>query len=319
MFNKGSPVVVDAINKLAKETKPPKRYTQASIISELEKRNLGTKATRAAIIDNLYNRGYVNNKSLEVTDLGLKTCDILEKYSPSILDEQLTRTYEERLDEIRKKKLTPDQVLEEARIILTELLTDFKKKEKDIGEELKGAERETRDAATTIGKCPNCKEGMLKIRRGKFGQFIGCSSYPDCKTIYNVPANAVVKPSKKIHEESGLPMIELVAGKRTRVVCVDPKYNGDEEKTYKEEGMTCPTCNKGKMTLRKSYYGSFLGCDNYPACRTMMKIVKGVVDPTPIVTTATKKTARKTTKKKAVKKATKKTTKKKTTKKVVKK
>ena len=83
-MDKGDKVSVKSITKLAKETQPPKRYTQASIIKELDKRNLGTKATRAQIIDNLYLRGYVNNKSMEVTVLGLKTCDILGRYSPSI-------------------------------------------------------------------------------------------------------------------------------------------------------------------------------------------------------------------------------------------
>ncbi len=100
----GDIVIVKEINKLDKETKPPKRYTQASIIKELDKRNLGTKATRAQIVDNLYNRGYVDNKSIQVTDLGLKTCDILEKYSPTILDEALTRHFEEEMEKILLKK-----------------------------------------------------------------------------------------------------------------------------------------------------------------------------------------------------------------------
>lgn len=316
-FVVGDPVAVKAIEKLSKETKPPKRYTQASIISELEKRNLGTKATRAQIIDNLYNRGYVNNKSMEVTDLGMKTCDILEKYAPEILDEQLTRRFEEELEQIRKKKLTPNQVLAEAQQVLTSLLEKFKKQELTIGTALKEAQIETRDAAETIGKCPNCEKGTLKIRKGKYGQFIGCDSYPDCKTIFNIPRNAIVKPSKKVHE-SGLPMILIQTGKRTNEVCVDPKYNGtieeqqaDEgEKVYPEEGMACPNCSEGKMVLRKSFYGSFLGCNRYPTCKTMMKIEDGKVNTTPVVQEAKKrqpKQVKTKSTKKTVKKATKKT------------
>ena len=60
----------------------------------------------------------------------------------------------------------------------------------------------------------------------------------------------------------------------------EQQSNGD--KTYPEEGMKCPACGKGKMVLRKSFYGSFLGCDNYPKCKTMMKIVDGKVDTKPI-------------------------------------
>src|SRR3989344_4344317 len=74
-----------------KETQPPKRYTEASIIKELERKSLGTKSTRASIIDNLYQRNYIKDKSIAVTDLGMKTTETLQKYCPDILDENLTR------------------------------------------------------------------------------------------------------------------------------------------------------------------------------------------------------------------------------------
>jgi len=288
-FEENDNVAVDKINKLAKETQPPKRYTQASIIKELDKRNLGTKATRAQIIDSLYNRGYVNNKSMEVTDLGLKTCDILEKYCPSILDEKLTRRFEEELEKIRHKEMTPEQVLEEARDVLTKLLDEFKQKELKIGEELKQAQFDSRNAAETIGQCPKCKKGTLKIRKGKFGYFIGCDSYPDCKTIFSLPKNAKIDPTKKECEKCHYPIIKISqARKRPQEVCINPEcksrlteeeQNADDgEKAYPEEGMLCPACQKGKMVLRKSFYGTFLGCNNYPKCKTMMKITDGKVD-----------------------------------------
>ncbi|MEK6827431.1 MAG: DNA topoisomerase I, partial [Nanoarchaeota archaeon] len=80
-----------------KETQPPKRYSPASIVSELEKRNLGTKATRAAIIETLYDRGYVKEKSIEATPLGISLIATLEKYSPIIIDEELTRNFEKEM------------------------------------------------------------------------------------------------------------------------------------------------------------------------------------------------------------------------------
>jgi DNA topoisomerase-1 len=70
-----------------KETQPPKRYTPASIVTELEKRNLGTKATRANIIETLYDREYVKDKSIKATELGMKLIETLNKYSPVIIDE----------------------------------------------------------------------------------------------------------------------------------------------------------------------------------------------------------------------------------------
>lgn len=296
-FKENDEVAIQKITKISKETQPPKRYTPASVIKELDKRNLGTKATRAQIIESLYSRGYVNNKSMEVTDLGLKTCSILEKYIPSIVDEQLTRNFEEELDKIRHKNMTSDQVLKEARDVLTKILHEFKSKEKDIGEALKQAQYDSREAAETIGQCMECGKGMLKIRKGKFGSFIGCSNYPACKTIISIPRNAKVVPAKERCEVCAHPMIQVTHSNRTRNVCLnsecpsrktDAEKNVEEgEKAYPEEGMACPACKQGKMVLRKSFYGTFLGCNNYPKCKTIMKIVNGKVDTRAITKNAT--------------------------------
>jgi DNA topoisomerase-1 len=102
-----------------KETKPPRRYSAASLVKELEKRGLGTKATRAQIVETLYSRGYAREKSIEVTELGMKMVDTLEKYSPIILDEEMTRKMTEELEEIEVAKKDFENkekiILEEAR------------------------------------------------------------------------------------------------------------------------------------------------------------------------------------------------------------
>lgn len=310
-------VKTNKITQYAKETQPPKRYTPASVIKELEKRNLGTKSTRAAIVENLFNRGYVNEKSIQVTDLGLKTCKTLEKYSPEILDEELTRQFEEEMDLIREKKHTREQVLKTAEDALTKLLTDFKKKEKEIGENLKQANFDSLNAAATIGPCPKCDDGTIMVKKGKFGRFLACDKYPDCKTTYNVPKTGTLKSAEKACEECGSPMISVQQPRKApQIFCINPdcktRNNGEEKeegsdgKKYPEEGMTCPACNTGQMVLRKSFYGEFLGCNNYPKCQTMMKIEKGKVDVehpiTKKATTKKKVTKKKTTKKKTTKK-----------------
>ena len=163
----------------SKETQPPKRYTAASIVKELESRSLGTKSTRSEIIDTLYQRNYIKNESIEATELGMKTIEVLQKYSPDILDEQLTRHFEEEMDQIQEGKIKKEKVLEEAKKVLTKILEDFKKKEKAIGEKLAEANIETQNEANYIGKCPACKEGDLMLRRGKFGIFVACNKYPE--------------------------------------------------------------------------------------------------------------------------------------------
>ncbi len=297
---KGDSVDVEKISLLEKQTKPPKRYTQSSIIAELEKRNLGTKATRAAIIDTLFNRGYVTGDSnIEVTELGLKTEETLDKYCPEILDEELTRQFEDEMESIRKNKTTGEKTLKEAEEVLNKVIEKFKSQKKVIGENLSEANLEAIKIATTVGKCPNCKKGDLAIRKGKYGRFIACNNYPDCKTTFNLPNTGTIKPTGKTCEHCGLP---VVAAKKARSppqeVCINPECpgknsNGDSpepvsEENFPEIGMECPICKEGTMVLRKSFYGQFLGCNRYPKCKTLMKIIDGKVDTNPITQNGSK-------------------------------
>src|SRR3990167_3407695 len=97
-------VKVIELNLLSKETQPPKRYTPASIIKKLEQLGLGTKATRSSIVETLFDRNYVTNEPIEATSLGIKTVEILEKYCSGIVDEKLTRHFEEEMEQIQDKK-----------------------------------------------------------------------------------------------------------------------------------------------------------------------------------------------------------------------
>lgn len=272
---KGQQVIIQQITMLDKQTQPPKRYTPASIIKELERRNLGTKATRAAIVDALYQRGYVFEDSIQATELGIRTCETLEKHCPSILDDALTRHFEEEMEAIRENKKKDEDVLHEAKGILTKILKDFKGKDKEIGKGLLAAMKETRDEINYIGPCRKCKDGDLQIRRGKFGRFIACNKYPECKTTFSLPAAGMVKALKKDCEQCTFPLISIrMAKKRPQITCINPACPTkkiDEEKAKAEE-KPCPKCTGGKLVVRRSIYGSFLGCTNYPKCRNSEKL-----------------------------------------------
>lgn len=281
---KGEEIKVKEINLLSKETQAPKRYTQASVIKELEKRDLGTKSTRAQILENLYQRGYIFEKSIEATELGLKTEQILEKYSPSILDSELTHHFEEEMEKIRKNETKREKVLDEAKKVLTEILTDFKKKEKKIGEELLTANRETVNEQTSLGECPICKVGTINIRSGKFGQFAACNKYPECKTTFNLPKPGIVKPLKKNCEVCTYPMIQFIKKRQKPAeLCINPKCKtrqptAEEQKEIKKienlkVAKKCPKCGKD-LILRTSFYGKFFGCSGFPQCRHTEKLVE---------------------------------------------
>ena len=285
-MKKDDDINVKKIVKHDKETTPPKRYTESSIIKELEKRNLGTKATRAQIIDTLFQRGYIDGKAIEATELGIRTSETLSKYCHTLVNEKLTIHFEEDMEMIRQKKTTKEHVIDEAKKVVTDIVKDFKKNEKEIGKELLAANEETINVMTHVGKCPNCKEGQLTIRKGKFGQFIACDKYPDCKTIFSLPS-ALIKPTKNVCEKCGLPKVMIIKKrKRPQEVCINPKcpskmegYPAEKLKEMEEieSGKLekpCPKCKKGKLVLRKSIYGAFLGCNRYPKCRYTEKFEK---------------------------------------------
>lgn len=273
-------VAVKKIEKLSKETQPPKRYNQSSIIKELEKHNLGTKATRADILDRLFQRGYLEGVQITVTKLGLETIQLLEKYAPTITDEKLTAHFEEEMDKIREGEEKQEKVLQEAKTDLTSLLTAFKKKEKIIGHEILQSLQETWDEQNYIGSCPQCKEGKLMMKRGKFGRFIACDKYPQCTTTFNVPDAGTIRRTDKRCEQCQHPLITIVQQRRKQEVCINQncksKTTVEERKEIRhleqqKVEKPCPQCGKD-LVVRRSVYGTFVGCSGYPKCKHTEKL-----------------------------------------------
>jgi len=218
-------VKVIEIKMHEKQTQPPKRYTPASIIRELEKKNLGTKATRAVIVDTLFERGYVTGEQIQATELGIKTVESLEQFCPKIVDEELTRHFEVEMDEIQEKRKKPQEVLDEAKKVLIEILDEIKKKENQIGEKLRGAYKETARKASLLGKCPICKEGNLRVITSKTSgkRFIACDKYPQCKTTFGIPQTGTIKAVKELCKECGYPQVSIIRkGKRVWKLCLNP-------------------------------------------------------------------------------------------------
>ncbi len=269
---KGDPVKNERIRLSAKETQPPNRFTQASLIRALEKHNLGTKATRAQVIDTLYQRGYVDGKQIRATEFGIKTIETLEAYAPTIVDEQLTRDFEEDMERISEEHRKSEEVIKKAKTVLTGLLDDFQKKEKSIGERLLEANRNAVTKANTLGTCPVCNEGDLVIRKGRYGLFVTCSD-DECKTTFNIPKGLNAKPADKQCESCGYPMISAYRNKRKEEYCINPECPAKQpEEKPENAGKPCPKCGKGTMVVKKGIYGSFLACDQYPKCKNTERI-----------------------------------------------
>ncbi len=285
-FKESDKISVNKIDLLSKETQPPKRYTPASIIKELERRNLGTKSTRSEIIDTLYKRGYVKEKSIEATELGISTIGTLQKYCEKIIDEELTRHFEIEMEKIREGKQNKQKILDDAKEAITKIMADFKKHQKQIGTELSKANRSTQDEMCFLGLCPICKNGNLTIRRGKYGNFSACNKYPECKTVFSLPKNTFVKPANKYCDICNFPKVVVVKKKSALELCLNPNCPSKEGKMYGSDSKVdtnksetseikpepdvnskCPLCKKGTIVLRNSFYGKFYGCNIYPKCR----------------------------------------------------
>jgi len=186
-FSEGEHVPLTLFKIDEKKTQPPKRYTAASIISELEKRGLGTKATRAAIVDTLFRRGYVDGKSIAATPFGMAVYELLSKSAPEIMDEELTHSIEEEMEKIRDGE-NEKKAIEDGKAVLNKILAKFDGHEREIGLGLLAGLRSKDAEASGIGACPKCGDGMMRIIAMKTGtQFIGCGNYPACTNTYSLP------------------------------------------------------------------------------------------------------------------------------------
>jgi len=220
----GDKVKVSKTNKIKKETQPPARFSQGSVIKEMENRGLGTKATRAQIIQILYNRGYLIGKSIEVTELGMQLSNILERNVPDIVSEKLTRYFEKSTEMIELGKLKLDKILEEAKEKLIKISANLKKKEKKLGRELTKAVIAAQDKQNILGKCPNCG-GILRVHKNwKTGKrFVGCSGYKKgCRTGYPLPKEGLIMSTDKVCEKCKTPIIQVQRqGSRPFRMCLD--------------------------------------------------------------------------------------------------
>lgn len=216
---KGDMVKNKKLEMIDKETQPPNRYTQASLLKKLEDLGLGTKATRAHILQTLYDRGYIEERSIEVTQLGEAVITALTTYCHDIISPDLTRTFEEQMEAIQDGKRTWEDVVKEARTHLEKHLTMFKENEKKIGESLLKGLAEFRKQESTVGPC-KCG-GTLVKRRSRAGKpFVGCDKYPKCTETFSLPHSGTAKPTDKTCECGLFILLVKRPGKRPWKLCV---------------------------------------------------------------------------------------------------
>jgi len=324
------------INAVQHFTKPPARYTEASLVKALEKEGIGRPSTYASIISTIQDRKYVEqlNRKFHATDLGEVVTDKLDECFPKVMDIAFTRHMEEQLDKIEEQHL--DWV-----DVLNEFYGPFKENLEKAAE-MKHAKAETQPSDYT---CPDCNAPMV-YRFGKNGRFLSCSKYPDCK--FASPCDREGKMVEEVESQHkcpncGKPLIEKFGRFGAFLGCsgypecktilkMDKEGNPLPPAPPAEpSGVRCYKCKDGELVIRQSKRGPFLGCNKFPRCRTIVSMKKldelkelqaqGKWPPKDIeegkkIASVAKETKNKTTKKKTAKK---KTAKKKSTKKTAKK
>ncbi len=242
-------------------TKPPERYTEASLIKKLETLGIGRPSTYAPTITLLQNRDYVElkEKKLYPTETAFNVIGVLEKHFPDIVDANFTANMEEMLDLIASGNKDWQEMLKEFYHPFMELI---QKGEKEIP---------SQKIAKPIGElCPECGNPLV-IRKGRFGEFIACSNFPKCK--YTRP---IEKEEKKVDvkcEKCGADMVIKRGKKGEFLACSNyPECKNTKPLNPPEviKDVKCPGCG-GDIIKRKGPRGEFYGCANYPECKFISK------------------------------------------------
>jgi DNA topoisomerase-1 len=209
-------------------TEPPSRYNPRSLLLKMEKEGIGTKATRAATIQTLYDRKYLcGTDNLGVSELGFVVVEILAKYCPDVVSPELTRRLEQEMDEIQQGKETKEAVLQNVVSILKPVVLELKAKESVIGQRLSQALKVALLEERVVGSCPKCADGKLVILRSRKTnkRFVGCTNYFEgkCNVTFPLPQSGSIKPLSRPCKSCGCPVISVwLRGKQSWKLCLNP-------------------------------------------------------------------------------------------------
>ncbi|HZQ50495.1 MAG TPA: type I DNA topoisomerase [Candidatus Dormibacteraeota bacterium] len=249
-------------------SQPPPRYTEATLIKELEARGIGRPSTYAPIVETITkDHGYVEIKErrLHPTAIGEAVNTIMVDRFKVISDDDYTATLEKRLDQVESGKEEWVPVVSGFYGPLQQMLT--------AAEEAMPAE--------TDEVCPECHEGHLVHKASRFGPFLGCSRYPKCKYRRALTANGEAAKPKLLEEpcpECGRPLQVRTGRYGEFIGCSgypECKYIKKENNgAAKPTGEKCPQCGEGELVERRGRFGPFVACSRYPECKYRANVGK---------------------------------------------
>ncbi|MFH1745115.1 MAG: type I DNA topoisomerase [bacterium] len=258
-------------------TQPPGRYSDATLVKVLEQHGIGRPSTYAPTIATIESRNYTerdDNKKLKPTEIAFIVVDLLVKHFHDIIDYKFTAEMEEKLDKIADKENKWQEII---RDFYFPFHANLEKKDKEINKKDIMKEEKTKEI------CEKCESPMI-IKTGRYGKFLACSNYPECKNIKSLDGENKPDPEKdkelaalrekyknEVCEKCGSAM-EIKNGKFGLFLACSGYPKCKSIKNIKENnhgtGIKCPNCEKGEIVQKKSRHGIFYGCDQYPECKT---------------------------------------------------
>lgn len=246
-------------------TEPPPRFSEATLVKELENKGIGRPSTYAAIISNIQDREYVSldNKRFHPTELGMLVTELLLENFSEIMNIEFTAKMEDTLDDIEAGKTNWIKSMKQFYSSFEQALTNAKASMRNV----------KRQEIPTEIVCEKCSSNMV-IKWGRNGEFLACPNYPDCKNTTNFKRGEdgkieiVVEEVEASEEKCPLCTKQMVV-RRGRygkfLACPDyPECKGTKAITT---GIKCPKCNKGEISERRTKRAKiFFGCTEYPKC-----------------------------------------------------
>jgi DNA topoisomerase-1 len=242
-------------------TEPPARYTEPALVKQMEKMGIGRPSTYAPTIVTLGVRGYVKKekRSLIPQAVGMMVNDFLVEHFPNIVDYNFTARMEDDLDDIAEGKKEWVPVIKE---FYGPFIKQIEMKDKEVV-------KQTAEDEATDKLCIKCNSPMV-IKTGRFGKFMACSGFPECK--YTEPLDghgkSTVEATDKICSKCNSPMVRKVGRFGPFYGCSNyPTCKNIENIEAPTIDMACPKCKEGRVVTRRTKRGKvFWGCSNYPKC-----------------------------------------------------
>ena len=252
-LDEGQAVVCEKIVPKQHFTQPPPRFSEASLVRTLEEEGIGRPSTYASIISTLSDRDYVRlqQRQMHPTDLGRMISGLLVKNFPDLMNVRFTAEMENRLDSIEEGKETWTAALKD-------FYTPFEKT-------LKEAESTINEPEPVGKECPDCG-GELVRRPSRYGMFIGCSNYPECRYTESTSKREAAPPVETDQkcDKCGSPMVIKQGRFGAFLSC--SRYPECKNAKPIPTGANCPKCGSDIVSRRSKKGRNFYGCANYPEC-----------------------------------------------------